>query len=164
MNKYRIIAITLIMISSFSYANSDESKLLIDNGGECDVKVIFSEELQHESPAYIPSLKSSEFSIVGQGDIAIYPGSPIKGTSTCHYDQTLELQLVGNEANLFNSSWDDTTEHLYISGKLGQAKYIFDEYVTQGTSSAIGVVNRSFSGENKNISIIINKEKPGFMD
>ncbi|KMN35416.1 hypothetical protein VI26_11590 [Chromobacterium sp. LK1] len=117
---------------------------LINNSG-CVIKYALSGEPEQKVVAPGAKVNLS----IANDQVAIYPGS--KFGNSCHFDQTLELGMIGQgSAQLLSSNWSGTRKPLLIKGNLGVASFIFDKEVKQGTSSAIGVINRSFNNLNGN--------------
>lgn len=87
---------------------------------------------------------------ISNDSVAIYPGFNLSA-GRCHTDQTLKLDMVGEgAAQLLSSNWEGTSRPLLIKGNLGVMTFLFDKEVKQGSSSAIGVINRSFNQKNGN--------------
>lgn len=164
MKKLSHSLLLLTLVAGASYANDDGFRLKVSNNNVCDVKVVLGAPENEE--VFIKSGKDFN-KVVKAQNTAIYPGQSLT-SDKCHFDQTLELSVEGNTAELLSSNWDGSNKPLYISGGLGGVPYIFDKTVSGGTKNAIGVLNRSFSESEeasnvREVIISVDPARPGFM-
>ncbi|MEE4408256.1 MULTISPECIES: hypothetical protein [unclassified Serratia (in: enterobacteria)] len=164
MKKLSLSFLLLTLVAGSSYANDDGFRLKVSNNNKCDVKVVLGAPESDE--VLIKSGKDFD-QVVKAQNTAIYPAQSLTNDQ-CHFDQTLELTVEGDSAELISSNWDGKLKPLYISGGLGGVPYIFDKTVTGGTKNAIGVLNRSFSksaeaSDVREVIISVDSARPGFM-
>lgn len=164
MKKSSLSFLLLTLVAGSSFANDDGFRLKVSNNNACDVKVVLGTP-ENDEVIIKPGKDFNQ--IVKSQHTAIYPAQSLT-SDQCHFDQTLELTVEGNTAELISSNWDGTLKPLYISGGLGGVPYIFDKTVSGGSKSAIGVLNRSFSksveaSDVQDVIISVDPARPGFM-
>ncbi|PTU70344.1 hypothetical protein [Chromobacterium haemolyticum] len=145
--KFQYLAISAaLLLSSVHAMAADAYTFELVNNGSCPIKYTLS----GEGPQTPVEAGNKIVRTISNDSVAIYPGFN-RSPGRCHTDQTLELDMVGEgAAQLLSSNWEGTSKPLLIKGNLGVMTFLFDKEVKQGSSSAIGVINRSFNQKNGN--------------
>ncbi|WP_410013856.1 hypothetical protein [Sodalis sp. C49] len=136
MNKLYVL-LALLAVSSGALAQVPYT-VRVTNLTDCPVRVDTPTQ-----PEVIITQNQTRDIAVPHGNTAIYPASIFTGIG-CHYDQTLDLQVNGDNAIMYSSNWFNNVRRLHIQGDMGGVGYVFDRSVAQGENSALAVFNRSF--------------------
>ncbi|WP_410013855.1 hypothetical protein [Sodalis sp. C49] len=135
----KIFIATILLTASCGALAQGPYNVRVENLNDCDIKV----DAFNQTEVIITQGNTRTITVPG-GPTAIYPASRRVADNVCTFDQTLDLRVDGDTAQLISYNWNNNVRGLNVLGFMGGVGYSFERSVTRGQDTALGVINRTF--------------------